>query len=221
MPHTQFPVQFRERRRVFMDTMVYCTSPTQFSVPLKLGMTYPAVPGLENHIFGPENLKSWRSPVDVVDEWLNYASSIGVGSEFEGACAYANSYLALRTYFVGNDLTIADITIVAHLAKAGPRWENFRKSAKFPNLERWYNCILVQYPAIANALPSRGARKLAPEAKEKVDGSFDVDLSGAEMGKVCTRFPPEPNGYLHIGQAKAALLNQFTLKSTNDGHLFI
>ena len=41
---------------------------------------------------------------------------------------------------------------------------------------------------------------------EKASSSLPP-LYGAEMGKVVTRFPPEPNGYPHIGHAKAAIID--------------
>lgn len=152
------------------------------------------------------------SPIErtTIDHWLTL--SLSCAAEAVATLKYMNRCLGPRTYLVANRLTIADLALFHEV------FSNLQKLHKIgipTHVHRWYDLINANPSVkfVLNNLPeqARNLEKVKTDEKtneRKEEGKF-VELPGAEMGKVVVRFPPEASGYLHIGHAKAALLNQY------------
>ncbi|KAK7037996.1 putative glutamate--tRNA ligase, cytoplasmic [Favolaschia claudopus] len=121
-----------------------------------------------------------------------------------------DDHLTYRTLLVGHEITAADWMLWGAM-KGNSRISGLLKNNNHPHLLRWFS-HLESLDCIQAASASLTTAKASKARSNKTAAGFALGLANAEDGKVVTRFPPEPSGYLHIGHAKAAMLNQYFAK---------
>jgi len=125
------------------------------------------------------------------------------------------------TWLVGDTVSIADYEVFGSLANSSTWLWVVSQSQAPASLLRWFKMMSArpEVSSVMSTIPEESkAKAAAPQskAKEKKDesaGGKFVELPGAKMGEVVVRFPPEASGYLHVGHAKAALLNNYYKES--------
>jgi hypothetical protein len=146
-----------------------------------------------------------------VDQWIDHCIAAETcGGDSAVTVALLNSHLTLRTYLAGSALSLADVAVHNLIVKRG---------ATFPqNVQRWVALVTSLLPSPGAIYQKKGGDNKggkkekagkapkaeggkAPKAKGEENDDTCPELEGAVEGQVCTRFPPEPSGYLHIGES--------------------
>ncbi|RVD88025.1 uncharacterized protein DFL_002224 [Arthrobotrys flagrans] len=148
------------------------------------------------------------------EEWITFTATRILGADYRAATKAIeelDSHLTLRTFIVGYSPSIADIAVYGAL-RGNTQFYSLLRKPTYINVNRWGK-YLESIPSFSQAIDAAKAAEAAKKAaatggKKTQSGNFEIGLSNTDKG-VVTRFPPEPSGYLHIGHAKAAMLNQY------------
>lgn len=125
----------------------------------------------------------------------------------------------LRSFVVGYALSTADIALWGALRGNRVAISAIKKGT-LVNLTRWFRFLEELCPWASTALEGLTAAAKEKKGKSSQGANYDIGLQNTDKG-VVTRFPPEPSGYLHIGHAKAALLNDYFAHEKYAGTLLV
>lgn len=164
-------------------------------------------------------IAEFKSTVVDSQPWIQFAVDRLANKNFKGLAEdleKLDAHLNFRSFIVGHALSIADVAVWGVL-RANAVMGSVLKNEVYINISRWYNFIgsderfggMAEKTTKSVNEARKAAKASKGEKKETHKANFAIDLPNAKVGEVVTRFPPEPSGYLHIGHAKAAILNEY------------
>ncbi|BCR90988.1 glutamate--tRNA ligase GUS1 [Aspergillus chevalieri] len=157
----------------------------------------------------------------IENQWLSQLASFTVldFKAVEPLLQKLDAYLMLRSFVVGYALSTADIALWGALRGNRVAISAIKKGT-LVNLTRWFRFLEELCPWASTALEGLTAAAKEKKGKSSQGANYDIGLQNTDKG-VVTRFPPEPSGYLHIGHAKAALLNDYFAHEKYAGTLLV
>ncbi|SBS87652.1 glutamate--tRNA ligase, putative [Plasmodium malariae] len=160
------------------------------------------------------------------DDWIDFFRYKDIQENIQHVCEHINNHLHLNTFVCSHFLTLSDIYIYYEMYTYFniTNCYNIKYTKQYKNLNRWFKLITsllynkddelnmyLQKKALMNKvnITKDDANTVHMLKQKATNTSYSGKLENAEKGKVVTRFPPEPSGFLHIGHAKAAFLNSY------------
>lgn len=158
-------------------------------------------------------------PSQNAQEWVKFGLEKLANKNFKEVVSELDkldAHLNFRSFFIGYNYSLADIAVWGAL-RANTLMGSVLKNEVCINVSRWYKLLaadkkfegIVEHATKSIAELRKSLKAKSGAKKETHKANFEIDLPNAKVGEVVTRFPPEPSGYLHIGHAKAAILNEY------------
>ncbi|KAK6460281.1 tRNA synthetases class I, catalytic domain-containing protein [Scheffersomyces coipomensis] len=148
------------------------------------------------------------------ENWINFAIDKLTNKNFSQlstSLEELNHNLNFRSLIIGNDFSLADIVVWGSLRSNG-MMVSILKNQVYLNISRWYAYLETQLNPLVEQF-NKLKQQQQPSKGQPHKASMAFGLDNTEVGKVVTRFLPEPSGYLHIGHVKTAILNQYLAQS--------